>query len=182
MSESFILPTYIYLKFLTIQSGNVGCGCQRCLRSNIRSAEAASTDKGSTSRRLALHLNIPPNKSSICLQMNYPESPEVIRLPTNSIFSVQHRRPESQINHPDDNIPVIGVQYYSPGQFALKTDPYSLLYKTITHLSFSPNGTELLVNMGTEQIYLYDLNDPRQPLVSIFAIYTQFTCLWMNSL
>lgn len=42
----------------------------------------------------------------------------------------------------------------------------TLLHKTITNLTFSPDGTELLVNMGGEQIYLYDVNDARPPVVS----------------
>lgn len=43
----------------------------------------------------------------------------------------------------------------------------TLLHKTITHLTFSPDGTELLVNMGGEQIYLYDINGARPPVVSV---------------
>lgn len=43
----------------------------------------------------------------------------------------------------------------------------TLFHKTITHLTFSPDGTELLVNMGGEQIYLYDINGARPAVVSV---------------
>lgn len=43
----------------------------------------------------------------------------------------------------------------------------TLIHKTITHLTFSPDGTELLVNMGGEQIYLYDINGARPAVVSV---------------
>lgn len=36
--------------------------------------------------------------------------------------------------------------------------------KAITYLTFSPDGTELLVNMGAEQIYLYDINNAKIPV------------------
>lgn len=39
------------------------------------------------------------------------------------------------------------------------------MHKAITHLAFSADGTELLVNMGAEQIYLYDLKNAREPVV-----------------
>lgn len=60
------------------------------------------------------------------------------------------------------------VKYYAPGQFAKNNNDRLDIYKTITHVAFSPSGTELLVNMGAEQIYLYDLYDDRQPVVNIY--------------
>lgn len=68
-----------------------------------------------------------------------------------------------------DNIPRDGcVQYYCPGHLSRsKETVYSIFQqKAITYLTFSPDGTELLVNMGSEQIYRYDLNRPREPMVS----------------
>lgn len=68
-----------------------------------------------------------------------------------------------------DNIPRDGcVQYYCPGHLSRSKEPvYSIFQqKAITYLTFSPDGTELLVNMGSEQIYRFDLNRPREPMVS----------------
>lgn len=39
----------------------------------------------------------------------------------------------------------------------------SFTNKAITYLTFSPNGNELLVNIGAEQIYLYDINNAKEP-------------------
>lgn len=52
------------------------------------------------------------------------------------------------------------------GHFSKHREMTTLLHKTITHLTFSPDGTELLVNMGGEQIYLYDINGARPAVVS----------------
>lgn len=65
-----------------------------------------------------------------------------------------------------DNVPRDGcVQYYCPGHLN-RNQPvgYSFYQKAITYLTFSPDGGELLVNMGSEQIYIYDLNQPRKPM------------------
>lgn len=35
-------------------------------------------------------------------------------------------------------------------------------------MTFSPDGCELLVNMGSEQIYLYDLLNAEQPVVRTY--------------
>ena len=70
-----------------------------------------------------------------------------------------------------DNIPHKGcVTYFSPGHLVRSKEQHqpSILVnnKAVTYVAFSPDGTELLVNMGTEQIYLYDINNSRQPIVS----------------
>lgn len=70
--------------------------------------------------------------------------------------------------HDTDNVPREGcVQYYCPGHLSRnKGTVYSIFnQKAITYLTFSPDGSELLVNMASEQIYLYDLNRPREPTV-----------------
>lgn len=59
-----------------------------------------------------------------------------------------------------DLIPRQCVTYFCPGH--LRKYPENSC-KAITYLTFSPDGKELLVNMGAEQIYLYDLNKSREP-------------------
>ena len=46
-----------------------------------------------------------------------------------------------------------------PGHLPRKIDEYRKRMKTltVTHLTFSPNGSELLVNLGGEQLYLFDV-------------------------
>lgn len=59
-----------------------------------------------------------------------------------------------------DLIPRQCVTYFCPGH--LRKYPENSC-KAITYLTFSPDGRELLVNMGAEQIYLYDLNKSKEP-------------------
>ncbi len=49
--------------------------------------------------------------------------------------------------------------YYVPGHLPKKIDEYRKRMKTltVTHLTFSPNGSELLVNLGGEQLYLFNV-------------------------
>lgn len=46
-------------------------------------------------------------------------------------------------------------------------DRLFLSQRTITYLTFSPDGCELLVNMGSDQVYLYNVLDAEQSLVII---------------
>lgn len=64
-----------------------------------------------------------------------------------------------------DTIPRACVQYYCPGHFTRKpaSATTNRMNKTITYLTFSPDGNELLVNIGSEQIYLFDLNNAKRP-------------------
>lgn len=60
----------------------------------------------------------------------------------------------------DDNLPPSCVQYFVAGHLPLKHLDYKKRYRSLasTYLTFSPDGSELLVNLGGEQIYLFDIN------------------------
>ncbi|XP_058129120.1 WD and tetratricopeptide repeats protein 1-like [Anopheles ziemanni] len=65
-----------------------------------------------------------------------------------------------------DKIPNDGcVKYFCPGHLN-GDEKVNMQYnfKTITYLTFSPDGTELLVNMGSDHIYLFEINGSRQPV------------------
>lgn len=53
----------------------------------------------------------------------------------------------------------------SSGHLPQKQPDYRKRYRTLasTYLTFSPDGAELLVNLGGEQIYLFDVNRARKP-------------------
>lgn len=57
---------------------------------------------------------------------------------------------------PDDNIPLGSTQYFIAGHLHSRDGNKSI---TTTYLTFSDNGNELLVNMGGEQVYLFDINE-----------------------
>lgn len=60
------------------------------------------------------------------------------------------------------------VTYFCPGHLNRFNDrKVDFSSKAITYLTFSPNGQELLVNMGAELIYLYDINHAKRPVVSL---------------
>ncbi|XP_067628800.1 WD and tetratricopeptide repeats protein 1 [Eurosta solidaginis] len=62
-------------------------------------------------------------------------------------------------------IPKDCVTYYCPGH--ISKDNSKLIEhdsRAITYLTFNASGTELLVNMGGEHIYLYDLLNAEQPV------------------
>lgn len=52
------------------------------------------------------------------------------------------------------------------GQFTHHKYQINRLHKAITYLTFSPNGQELLVNMGSDQIYIYNMDTAIKPVVS----------------
>ncbi len=60
----------------------------------------------------------------------------------------------------DENLKEYPLTYYVPGHLPRKIFDYQKRMKTlsVTFLTFGPDGTELLVNLGGEQLYLYDLN------------------------
>lgn len=60
------------------------------------------------------------------------------------------------------------MTYFCPGHLnKVKDGKSDFSNKAITYLTFSPDGTELLVNMGAEQIYLFDVNNAKVPVVSV---------------
>jgi WD and tetratricopeptide repeat-containing protein 1 len=52
------------------------------------------------------------------------------------------------------------------GHLPHKQQDYKKRYRTLasTYLTFSPEGSELLVNLGGEQIYLFDVNKKRKAI------------------
>lgn len=53
------------------------------------------------------------------------------------------------------------VQYYAPGHLAVENFDNHNLKLATTYISFNSAGTEMLVNMGGEQIYLFDINSSK---------------------
>lgn len=87
----------------------------------------------------------------------------------NQIGDISLNQTERQI---EDNLSKNCVTYYCPGHLNKSKDRKTCFTtKTITYLTFSPDGCELLVNMGSEQIYLYDLLNAQEPVVSIDKVH-----------
>ncbi|XP_028156920.1 WD and tetratricopeptide repeats protein 1 isoform X2 [Ostrinia furnacalis] len=72
---------------------------------------------------------------------------------------------------PDNNVPRAAVHYFAPGHLTMETGEQPFPKKATTYVAFSHDGNELLVNLGSEQVYLYDINSARRPmLVESFII------------
>ncbi|KAG6453902.1 WD and tetratricopeptide repeats protein 1 isoform X2 [Manduca sexta] len=72
---------------------------------------------------------------------------------------------------PDNNIPRAAVQYFAPGHLSMDPNEHPFPKKAATYVAFSHDGNELLVNLGSEQVYLYDINSARRPtLLESFII------------
>ncbi|CAH2085043.1 unnamed protein product [Euphydryas editha] len=66
---------------------------------------------------------------------------------------------------PDNNIPREAVQYFAPGHLSMQPNANSFPKKAVTYLAYSHDGNELLVNMGSEQVYLFDINTASRPML-----------------
>ncbi|XP_033636090.1 WD and tetratricopeptide repeats protein 1-like [Asterias rubens] len=68
---------------------------------------------------------------------------------------------------PDESGPLPSkcVQYFVAGHLPLKDNNRNRKYRSLvsTYLTFSPTGQELLVNLGGEQVYLFDLHNLKKP-------------------
>ena len=62
------------------------------------------------------------------------------------------------------SLPVGCAQYFTPGHLPCSTRRGKRRSVVSTYLTFSPNGHELLVNLGGEQLYLFDIRTQRSPL------------------
>lgn len=103
-----------------------------------------------------------------CIAIN-PRRPEQLAVGSNdSYVRIFDRRMISPMvlfgSDNQDNITKSGcVQYYAPGHLqSSNTDKQR--YSAVTYIAFSPNGSEILVNYGSEQIYLFDIDKAEQPV------------------
>uniref|UniRef100_A0A1E1XBJ1 Putative wd and tetratricopeptide repeat protein n=1 Tax=Amblyomma aureolatum TaxID=187763 RepID=A0A1E1XBJ1_9ACAR len=69
----------------------------------------------------------------------------------------------SKLDAEADNLPPGCVTYFAAGHLPLKYPRKRYRTLASTYVAFSPDGSELLANLGGEQIYLFNINHPRQP-------------------
>ncbi|XP_024081952.1 WD and tetratricopeptide repeats protein 1-like isoform X1 [Cimex lectularius] len=77
------------------------------------------------------------------------------------------KEPSSNPNnsHPnEDNLPSGCVQYFVPGHVPCKRF-FTAKEFSATYVTFGPNGKDLLVNLGNEHIYLFDINAKSRSLL-----------------
>lgn len=57
------------------------------------------------------------------------------------------------------------MQYYAPGHLARDSGLDNSYKLAATYIAFNSAGSEMLVNLGGEQIYLFDVNNARSSQV-----------------
>lgn len=82
----------------------------------------------------------------------------------------------------DDNLVPGCVTYFVAGHLPLKQTDYKKRFRNLasTYLAFSPDGAEIVANLGGEQIYLFNINKPNKPktfdlLSGIVSIHNGYT-------
>ncbi|XP_045535856.1 WD and tetratricopeptide repeats protein 1 [Papilio machaon] len=95
------------------------------------------------------------------------------RVPTSQMLFERQNVLCSRAGHgdPDNDVPKAAVQYFAPGHLSMDANEHTFPKKATTYVSFSNDGNELLVNLGSEHVYLFDINSGRRPiLVESFII------------
>lgn len=77
------------------------------------------------------------------------------------------KEPQANSSCTEDNLPPGCVQYFVPGHVPCrrKLTERELRQYSATYVTFGPNGTDLLVNLGSEQIYLFDITTKSRSLL-----------------
>ncbi|XP_055918043.1 WD and tetratricopeptide repeats protein 1 [Eupeodes corollae] len=149
--------------------GEDGCLFQFDIRENHRCRSEDNV------RLLNLSASIKVLTEAKCIAIN-PRRTEQIALGANDPYArIYDRRMLSRtsVSSPPTNnqgeeicvVPKDCVTYYSPGHIHQATQRYiDHDSRAITYLTFNDAGNELLVNMGGDHIYLYDLQAAQQPV------------------
>ncbi|XP_054722038.1 WD and tetratricopeptide repeats protein 1-like [Uloborus diversus] len=129
------------------------------------------------------------NAEAKCVTIN-PMRPELLAVGANDPFVRLYDRrmikpttakfPREPSSPPWDNLSYVGdsvepgednlhpgcVSYFVAGHLPLKQDDFKRRYRTLTatYVAFSPDGSEMLANLGGEQIYLFDILKRRKQM------------------
>ena len=110
-----------------------------------------------------------PHTETKCLSLN-PTQPHLLAVGCSDqyvrLFDIRKltARPQAQTSQPyADDSPVF---FFCPGHLNEQITKRMKRYRqyAVTYVTWSLDGRELLVNLGGEQVYLYDLYDHRQPV------------------
>lgn len=96
-----------------------------------------------------------PGAEAKCIAVN-PRRSELLAVGANDVYARLYDRRMIKPESTDY------VQYFCPGQF-MDWKRMDFMNLAISYLTFNSQGTELLVNMGGDQVYLYDLYESMEP-------------------
>lgn len=100
-----------------------------------------------------------------CIAVN-PRRPEFLAVGGSDAFARVYDRRMIKLmaigsGSASDNLVKECVRYYAPGHLQVSRDNIN---KTVTFVTFSPDGNDLLVNYGAEQIYLFQIDRGLPPV------------------
>ncbi|KAH8401105.1 hypothetical protein KR009_003115 [Drosophila setifemur] len=132
------------------------------LQLDMREAHRCRPEEGGGVRLLCLSNHMETATEAKCLAIN-PRRTEYLAVGANDPFARVFDRRKLPTN--DGTALDACVAYYAPGQI-VKNISRKIVHdsRAVTYLTYNGNGTELLVNMGCEHVYRYDLNGAEPPV------------------
>ncbi|XP_076670185.1 WD and tetratricopeptide repeats 1 isoform X2 [Andrena cerasifolii] len=146
------------------------------LQYDVRTPHTCKSNKSSSVLiNLLNHMGLYAEAKSISVN---PKRPELIAIGANDAYIRMYDRRMIKLSQvpiissqrsdweragegdPDENVPLGCAQYFIAGHLHSRRRNSNRKLNT-TYLTFSADGNELLVNMGGEQIYLFDINNPK---------------------
>jgi len=134
----------------------------------VREFDIREPTKSCTRTIINLTTMCGPNAECKCMAIN-PLHPHLLAVGANDAYvrlydrrmiKVSRTQPQNGQKRKDTQSACLGcVSYFIPGHLHYKQKEYRrrLRYLCSTYMAFSPQGNELLVNVGGEQLYLFDL-------------------------
>ncbi|KAH8252294.1 hypothetical protein KR038_003591 [Drosophila bunnanda] len=147
-------------------AGEDGC----ILQLDMREPHHCRPEEGNGVRLLRLYNQVDGTTEAKCLAIN-PMRTEYLAVGANDPYARVYDRRKLPSSSGNDLSAC--VAYYAPGQI-VKNITRNIVHESraITYLTFNGNGTELLVNMGCEHIYRYDLNSAAPPVFYELPVFT----------
>ncbi|GFR72219.1 WD and tetratricopeptide repeats protein 1 [Elysia marginata] len=168
-------PNVPYLFWSAAEDGTI-------MQFDLRCTSTTTTAPNNILINMNVHMGMSHYAEAKCLAIN-PVRPEMLAIGANDPYvrvfdrrmlnCSSFRNPHSNrapawdtphfetIEGENYTLPPDCAQYYIAGHLPQKQMDYKKRYRTLasTYVTFGPDGTELLVNLGGEQIYLYDVNN-----------------------
>lgn len=146
---------------------------------DLRQPHSCSQSSRCSNIIINLNSHVATSSEAKCIAIN-PLRPELIAVGSSdpftriydtrmlSLHSIHDVRGKSNGRKVDEISPPPGcVSYFSPGHIPQRygrDHPQKYRHYVVTYLSFSPDGQEILANLGGEHAYVFDIINPREAL------------------